>query len=1079
MRKKQLFAMLALTTVFALGFSTGCKDEDGTTPPPINNNENLSEEVKEILLNYTNAKVDVFDSLKLEATSKNVDGKIAWSSSDPSVATVDASGLVSALKVGSAVITAEADGVKASCSITTAISTVAPIMSVSQNQLPLTVDGSYSVSVSTTWKGREMAAEYEWYLADASKQESEYVSLSVSEDGKTATFTGLLLGSETYCVSTSVNGVTLMEQIEISVVENNVYFDVTNLTANADGYVANIALIDEGEHVSFFTPEVKVYQAGVEQTGISLEWENSDDTVAVIDGNGKITGLKTGTAVFTTSVTVDGEISPLAITVNVYAPEFTYLLENKQSIDLNGEKIAKLDCLDVSAQIKGEFKSANVDGVAFANASYASGLMSFDIETIGKSYGDKTVTVQFERRNGDVVTAIEKVVAPIEVYRSISTAEQLNSLVDYLEMEGKDAYGLFRLTADIDMKGETLAGVGTYVNTGEGWTPNYCWKGTFDGQGHTVSNVVESGTNSGLFCYIASGGVVKNVYFTDVTVRGDTGFIATSNDGRVENVFVYGQFNAIQGSSGIPASMLVAKNEGVIHECFVIVDYNSLTKYGGMLAGLNNGTVTDCVAVNVSKSALYGVGSTGIASIQSSGEGGIKGVFGKSYQTLDKYFEESDEYAYDDWAVEKLNTVINANVGGSLKVNEIAKNSTAKISFKNYKFVSKCETSGTGISVKNDGTISVSNDAVVDEKVSISITYFGGTRETFSFTVAKGVIQVQEQARLDMREEFVSVDLTKYGETGSTLRSVTFGATKLDGVTLENGILKIPSSALGQGKDDWGEISLTVRTETETYQVPVFVFVSVASISDLEDMMSYAHADGMLVEGEKQDRYIYIQMTKDVDLNLYSFITTGGVWSKTYKAWTVRFAGTFDGNGHAIKNWYPCVGLSNVTGSGWNKGLFPGIAPSGVVKNVSFINATINASSLIATSSDGLIENVFVEGKIITGGVPNIPVGMIVGKNSGTVRNCVVVCTGAPDPSGSYGAMITARGGTTTNCVAINMSGETIYAVGKDSTTVAEAYEMADATNTICNSWAEYDDVKETITTDDWAEELIADARKK
>ena len=1079
MRKKQLFAVIALSVIFALGFSTGCKDEGGTTtPPPVNNGENLSEERKEIVLNYTTAKVDVYDSLKIEATKKNIEGEIIWSSSDSTVASVDTNGVVSALKVGTAQITATADGVQATCLVTTAISEVAPIISVAQTNVPLTIGGNYSVDVSTIWKNKEVSAEYQWYLSDSSKQASEIVSLEVSSDGKTATFTGLALGKETYCVSAVVNGVTLMEQVEISVVENNVYFDVVNLTAGANGYVANVALIDDGEHVSSFTPDVKIYQSGVEKTGIALNWESSDESIAVIDENGKITGVQAGTAVFTTSVTFDGEVAPLSITVNVYAPEFTYVLDTVQQVDLNGVGPSKLYLDSLSSQLKGAFATADVDGVPF-NATYSLGVTSFDVAAMDNHYGNRTVTLNFQKKNGSVVTALEKVIVPIEVYRSISTAEQLNMLVDYVEMDGTDAYGIFRLIQDIDMKGATLAGVGTYVNTGAGWIPNYCWKGTFDGQGYTVSNVVESGANSGLFCYIAKSGVVKNVYFEEVTVTGDTGFIATSNFGLVENVFVFGQFNNLEGGSGIPPSLLVSKNAGTVNECFVLVDYNSLSKYGGMLVGLNTGTVTDCVAVNISQSPLYGVGGTGIASIQASGEGGIKGVFGNSYQSLDKYFAESNQYTYDDWAVEKLNSIIAKNIGGSLKVDEIAKGSTAKLSFKNYKFVSNYETTGTGVTVKNDGTISVSNDAVVGETVTITASYFGGEKDTFSFVVGKGVVQVEERTRADVRENFVLADLTKYGETGSTLRSVAFGSRTIDGAAMENGVLKIPGSSLGKGKDEWGNISLTVRTENNTFQVPLFVFVSVGSISDLEDMMDYAHADGMEVDGQKQDKYIYIQMTKDIDLNLYSFVTTGGVWSATYRTWTSQFAGTFDGNGHVIKNWYPTVGTSNVTGSGWNKGLFPSITKTGVVKNVSFTNVTIHASALIATSNYGIIENIFVEGKMLTGGVSNIPAGMVVGKNEGTVRNCVVVCTEAPDPTESYGAMVTARGGTTTNCVAINVSGETIYAVGTNSQTVAESQEMADASNTVCNSWAEYDSVKDTITTDDWAEALIAEARKK
>lgn len=1082
MRKKWLIAIMATAMVFVLGLSVGCVDNGGTSSP----SDSSSVITGKITLNYTSAKVDVYDTLQLTATKENVTGNVQWTSSDPSVATVDNNGLVSALSVGSTVVTAMVGEVEASCTITAAISEISPVMQVSTQTVPVKKGESYEVIVSTTWKGKALGnVEYAWYLEDDSKQQSEWISLNVSQDGTTATFTALDVGTETYCVSAIVNGIPLMETIIVTAVENDIYFDVTNLVAGAQGYVANVSLLGEGGHVSSFTPSVKVYEGGVEQTGVSLVWENSDDTVATMDAQGKITGLKAGTAVFSTQATVGGKTAPFKITVNVYAPEFIYEIENSQGIDLNGAEIATINVNAVSNNVKGTLTGIEVDGVKFATKAYNAGVLSFDIHTIGNNYGDKTITATFERKNGDVIVSMEKIIIPVEVYRSISTAEQLNKLVDYVQMDGTDAYGDFRMTADIDMKGETLVGVGTYVKVGTTWTPNYCWKGTFDGQGHTISNAVESGANSGLFCYIASGGVVRNVKFVDATVSGDTGLIATTSDGLVENVFVYGQFLNIAGGKGIPASMLVAKNEGVINECFVLVDYNSLTAYGGMLTGSNNGTVTDCVAINISLGWLYGVGSVDIGSIKSAGEGGIAGVFGKSYQSFADYYADKDNYTYDDWAQETLNKVIQDNIGAKLNVSQIAKNSTAKISLHNYKFVTDVAVNGTGVSAKTNGTISVDNTAIVGANCSVTVTFAGGSTKTFSFTVAKGIIMVKEQARLDVRRESVVVDLTKYGETGSSLTSVTFGTKTLSGVTLTNGKLTIPSSVLGQGKDDWGEITLTVKTADETYEVPVFVFVSVSKISDLEDMINYAYAGGMSIDGVGQDRYAYIQLTQDIDLMLYSFVSVGGVWSSTYKAWTMRFAGTFDGNGYAIKNWYPCVGLSNTTGSAWNKGLFACISEEGVVKNVAFTNTTIHGSSLIATENRGLVENVFIEGKMLTGGAANIPVGMVVGKNSGTVKNCVVICTEAPDPTTSYGAMITGRGGKTTGCVAINVSDELVYAVGKDngsgnsSLLVSEAYEMADATNTVCHTWADYDDVKDTITTDDWAEAYIENARNK
>ena len=54
----------------------------------------------------------------LKATVTNISGKVKWTSSKPSVASVSSKGVVTAKKAGKATITVKANGKKASCKIT-------------------------------------------------------------------------------------------------------------------------------------------------------------------------------------------------------------------------------------------------------------------------------------------------------------------------------------------------------------------------------------------------------------------------------------------------------------------------------------------------------------------------------------------------------------------------------------------------------------------------------------------------------------------------------------------------------------------------------------------------------------------------------------------------------------------------------------------------------------------------------------------------------------------------------------------------------------------------------------------------
>jgi hypothetical protein len=116
-----------------------------------------------LTLNYNTAKVDVYDSLQLKAYLTDIEGTVEWRSSNPEVATVNENGLVSALKEGTATITAKVGELEATCALTAVKSTIAPVMELSDTEVSLKVAGEYTVNIQTTWKGKEVSGvEYSW-----------------------------------------------------------------------------------------------------------------------------------------------------------------------------------------------------------------------------------------------------------------------------------------------------------------------------------------------------------------------------------------------------------------------------------------------------------------------------------------------------------------------------------------------------------------------------------------------------------------------------------------------------------------------------------------------------------------------------------------------------------------------------------------------------------------------------------------------------------------------------------------------------------------------------------------------------
>ncbi|MDE6273253.1 MAG: Ig-like domain-containing protein, partial [Muribaculaceae bacterium] len=86
----------------------------------------ISGRVENVILNKTEASIIIGGNLTLTATlhPDNVTDKtIIWTSSDPTIATVDSNGIVTAHSLGTAIITATCDNVSATCTVT-----VTPVM---------------------------------------------------------------------------------------------------------------------------------------------------------------------------------------------------------------------------------------------------------------------------------------------------------------------------------------------------------------------------------------------------------------------------------------------------------------------------------------------------------------------------------------------------------------------------------------------------------------------------------------------------------------------------------------------------------------------------------------------------------------------------------------------------------------------------------------------------------------------------------------------------------------------------------------------------------------------------------------
>ncbi len=148
------------------------------------------------------------------------------------------------------------------------------------------------------------------------------------------------------------------------------------------------------------------------------------------------------------------------------------------------------------------------------------------------------------------------------------------------------------LTADITLTGE--------------WTPigtdyRNSYTGTFDGDNHTISGLIVTGSDeyAGLFGYIGSGGTVKNVKLENVRITSDyqyayVGGVAGNNDGAIENCSVSGSvsgnstYNSVGGVVGYQLG-------GSITGCSSSATVQGTGSVGGVVGQTNSGaTLTAC-----------------------------------------------------------------------------------------------------------------------------------------------------------------------------------------------------------------------------------------------------------------------------------------------------------------------------------------------------------------------------------------------------------------------------------------------------------------------------------------------------
>ncbi len=234
-----------------------------------------------------------------------------------------------------------------------------------------------------------------------------------------------------------------------------------------------------------------------------------------------------------------------------------------------------------------------------------SGAVTFEITFTPATEGIQTATVSIVNSDPDE--------NPYEFTITGGTTPVVEITTWYQLQDMQQNHGDYYYFLGNDLDDSTPGYTEMRTNTG-GFNPigdeNTLFKGTFDGQGHTITGLFIDRPDDeyvGLFGYVTIGAEIKNVGLIDVDITGEThigGLVGINNGGYITNSFVAGDTSTVDGTlftgGGIPPTDgnpytggLVGLNQGQIIDCYAKVGVTGDWYVGGLVGG-NTGSITNC-----------------------------------------------------------------------------------------------------------------------------------------------------------------------------------------------------------------------------------------------------------------------------------------------------------------------------------------------------------------------------------------------------------------------------------------------------------------------------------------------------
>lgn len=233
------------------------------------------------------------------------------------------------------------------------------------------------------------------------------------------------------------------------------------------------------------------------------------------------------------------------------------------------------------------------------------------------------------QRLGDILPGSGTETDPYLIY----TAQQFNSIGLYAGQWNAH----YSLMADIDMSavgGDEYNVIGLYVA--------HPFTGTFEGNGHTVSNLTcqrDLAQSVGAFGYLSAGGRISGLRLADVNATGFAcvgGLVGTDTRGVIADCHVTGVVKGDYEVGGLVGAHASGSVTGCSSDCTVSGNYG----IGSLVGGIGYGTVSGCMSRG-----------------DVSGEGEVGGLAGYNYGTVENCYSSASVTA----SIERCGGLLGSN----------------------------------------------------------------------------------------------------------------------------------------------------------------------------------------------------------------------------------------------------------------------------------------------------------------------------------------------------------------------------------------------------------------------------------